>query len=224
MNEIVRLAAEELEKLSRAVPEGKHIVTGDIRRLSGKLYRQAGVKDIDSLLNLCGELLELRDWAAGVVAFNWAYRVKDQYTADVYLVFYRWLKEYVRGWGDCDDFCTHAFGEMLRQHKELFPDILEWTAEGNFWMRRASAVVLIPSVMRNDYAGLEPYAIVDRLLTDPHDLVQKGYGWMLKCLSQFDSAGVERYLTEHCHDMPRVAFRYALEKFDRDTRARLMAL
>lgn len=33
MTDIVQLAARELEKLSRAVPVGKHIVTGDIRRL-----------------------------------------------------------------------------------------------------------------------------------------------------------------------------------------------
>lgn len=224
MESIVRAAAAELARLAANVPEGRHVATGDIRRLSAKLYRQAGVKDIDSVLGLCGELLDLHDWAAGVVAFDWAYRVKDQYKADTYYVFYRWLKDYVRGWGDCDDFCTHAFGELLRQHKELFPDILEWTADSDFWVRRASAVVLIPSVMRDDYEGLEPYAIADSLLLDPHDLVRKGYGWMLKCLSQVDSAGVESYLVAHCRDMPRVAYRYAMEKFDRETRAELMAL
>lgn len=159
-----------------------------------------------------------------MIAFDWAYRVKGQYTADTYPVFYRWLKECVRGWGDCDDFCTHAFGELIPQHKELFPKVLEWTADGDFWVRRASAVALIPSIMRDDYAGFEPYAIADRLLEDPHDLVQKGYGWMLKCLSQVDRDGVKDYLTVHCHDMPRTAYRYALEKFDKETRARLMAL
>lgn len=224
MDNIIQTASTELARLASSVSEGRHVATGDIRRLSGRLYRQAGVKDIEGVLGLCGELLELHDWAAGVIAFDWAYRVKAQYTVDTYHVFYRWLKDYVRGWGDCDDFCTHALGELLRQHKELFPDILEWTADGDFWVRRASAVVLIPSVMRNDYEGLEPYAIAGRLLSDTHDLVQKGYGWMLKCLSQVDSAGVEGYLTAHCHDMPRVAYRYALEKFDRETRARLMAL
>lgn len=224
MESIVNTAAAELERLAAAVPEGKHVITGDIRRLSGRLYRQAGVKDIGEVLELCGKLLDRHDWAMGVIAFDWAYRVKAQYTVDTYQVFYRWLKEYVRGWGDCDDFCTHAFGELLRQHKELFPKVLEWTEDEDFWVRRASAVVLIPSVMRDDYEGFEPYAIADRLLTDPHDLVRKGYGWMLKCLSQVDGAGVESYLTAHCHDMPRVAYRYALEKFDKETKARLMAL
>lgn len=224
MEEIVKAAGEELERLAAEVPTGKHIVTGDIRKLSGKLYRQAGAKDMGQVFALCEEFLARRDWAMGVIAFDWAYRVKDQYRSDVYPVFYRWLKDYVRGWGDCDDFCTHAFGELLRQYKGLFPRVMEWTADGDFWVRRASAVVLIPSILREDYAGLEPFSLVDRLLADGHDLVRKGYGWMLKCLSQVDPQGVEAYLTAHCRDMPRVAYRYALEKFDRETKRRLMTL
>lgn len=224
MDNVVQAAAVELDRLAASMPDGKHIVTGGIRRLSGKLYRQAGVKEIGGVLALCEEFLARRDWAMGVIAFDWAYRVRAQYTENTYPVFYRWLKEYVRGWGDCDDFCTHAFGELLRQQKGLFSQALEWTQDEDFWVRRASAVVLIPSILRDDYSGLMPFTVADRLLTDPHDLVRKGYGWMLKCLSQVDPDGVEAYLTAHCKDMPRVAYRYAVEKFDKETKQRLMAL
>lgn len=224
MENVVQAAAVELDRLAASMPDGKHIVTGEIRKLSGRLYRQAGVKEIEGVLALCEEFLARRDWAMGVIAFDWAYRVRAHYTENTYPVFYRWLKEYVRGWGDCDDFCTHAFGELLRQQKGLFPQVLEWTQDEDFWVRRASAVVLIPSILRDDYSGLMPFTVADRLLTDPHDLVRKGYGWMLKCLSQVDPDGVEAYLTAHCKDMPRVAYRYAVEKFDKETKQRLMAL
>lgn len=224
MENVVQDAAVELDRLAANMPDGKHIITGEIRKLSGKLYRQAGVKEIEGVLALCEEFLARRDWAMGVIAFDWAYRVRAQYTENTYPVFYRWLKEYVRGWGDCDDFCTHAFGELLRQQKGLFPQVLEWTQDEDFWVRRASAVVLIPSILRDDYSGLMPFTVADRLLIDPHDLVRKGYGWMLKCLSQVDPDGVEAYLTAHCKDMPRVAYRYAVEKFDKETKQRLMAL
>lgn len=224
MENVVQAAAVELDRLAASMPDGKHIVTGEIRRLSGKLYRQAGVKEIEGVLALCEEFLARRDWAMGVIAYDWAYRVRAQYTENTYPVFYRWLKEYVRGWGDCDDFCTHAFGELLRQQKGLFSQALEWTQDEDFWVRRASAVVLIPSILRDDCSGLMPFTVADRLLTDPHDLVRKGYGWMLKCLSQVDQDGVEEYLTAHCKDMPRVAYRYAVEKFDKETKQRLMAL
>ena len=224
MNDLVVQAIAEIHALNENVPHGKHIVTGDIRKLSARLFRKIEDKQIDNVLLLCGELLEQHDWALGVIAFDWAHRVKNQYNDATYDVFFGWLKKYVRGWGDCDDFCTHAFGELLRGKKELFPRILEWTKDEDFWVRRASAVILIPAILRRDYDGIYPYQISDALMSDEHDLVQKGYGWMLKCLSQIEPASVKQYLIDKHAIMPRVAYRYALEKFDKETRNELLAL
>ncbi|MBD5466775.1 MAG: DNA alkylation repair protein [Lachnospiraceae bacterium] len=224
MNQIVEDAVRKIQELNQQVPEGKHIITGDIRRLSAKLFRQIPDRDIAAVFSLCEDLLEQHDWALGVIAFDWAYRMKSQYSESTYDIFYRWLKKYVRGWGDCDDFCTHAFGELLRQYPSLFPKITEWTKDGDFWVRRASAVILIPSILRDDYKELSPFIISDALMSDEHDLVQKGYGWMLKSLSQIDMPSVKKYLIANHGNMPRTAYRYALEKFDKKTRDELMSL
>ena len=224
MNHIVEEAVLCIQELEKQAPEGKHIVTGDIRRLSARLFRQIPDKNTENVFALCEELLEQRRWALGVIAFDFAYRVKKQYQESTYDVFFHWLKEYVRGWGDCDDFCTHAFGELLRQKKSLFSKVVTWTEDSDFWVRRASAVILIPSILKKDYDGIEPLIISDRLMNDEHELVLKGYGWMLKALSQADSRCVEEYLTANHAAMPRTAYRYALEKLDRGTRDRLMKL
>lgn len=224
MNEIVSEAVREIKILSESVTEGHHIVTGDIRRLSARLYRNVEDKSIENVLCLCEELLEEHSWATGVIAFDWAYRVRVQYSETTYDTFYAWLKKYVRGWGDCDDFCTHAFGELLRRYKSVFKKITEWTKDEDFWVRRASAVILIPAILRNDYEGICPLAISDLLMTDEYDLVQKGYGWMLKSLSQVDMETVKNYLILNHAKMPRTAYRYALEKFDKETRKELMSL
>ncbi len=76
----------------------------------------------------------------------------------------------------------------------------------------------------NDYDGIDPFIISDRLMNDEHELVLKGYGWILKSVSQIDQPSVEQYLIKNHAVMPRVAYRYALEKFDKDTRKKLMAL
>ncbi|MBQ8822520.1 MAG: DNA alkylation repair protein [Lachnospiraceae bacterium] len=223
MNTIVSQAVEEVNTLA-STRNGEHIATGEIRKLSARLYRKIEDKTIGNILDLCEELLEERSWALGVIAFDWAYRVKKQYDENTYDVFYGWLKKYVRGWGDCDDFCTHAFGELLRQDKSLFKKVKQWTGDEDFWVRRASAVVLIPAILHNDYDTIAPFEISDALMSDQHDLVQKGYGWMLKCLSQVDMEEVKIYLIANCKKMPRTAYRYALEKFDKQTRSELMKL
>lgn len=224
MNILVERAISELNFLSENTPEGKHVVTGDIRKLSARLYKEVKDKSIGNVFSLCEELLEQHSWGLGVIAFDWAHRVKAQYTEDTYEIFYSWLKKYVRGWGDCDDFCTHAFGELLRRYKSLFSKVKIWTKDDDFWVRRAAAIILIPSILRNDYEGIEPFVISDLLMSDRHDLVQKGYGWMLKSLSQVDADIVKAYLIANHEQMPRTAYRYALEKYDKETRTKLMSL
>ena len=74
--------------IKTALENGKHIVTGDIRELSARLYREIEDKTIDNVLSLCEELLEEHSWGLGVIAFDWAYRVNAQYTEDTYDIFY----------------------------------------------------------------------------------------------------------------------------------------
>lgn len=222
--ELLEQAKWEIDILKKNAPEGKYIKTGDIRKLSSRLFRKIEDKSIENVFSLCEEFLEQYIWELEVIAFDWAFRMKKNYSDDTYRIFYGWLKKYVRGWGDCDDFCTHAFGELLRQDKSLFVNILEWTGDEDFWVRRASAVVLIPAILHDDFEGINPLLISDRLMNDEHELVLKGYGWMLKSLSQINQSTVEEYLVKNHKQMPRVAFRYALGKFDKTTRKKLMML
>ena len=195
-----------------------------MRKLSAKLYKIVPNKSIDVVLKICEVLLEERSWELGVMAFDWANRIQKYYTIETYDIFYSWLKKYVRGWGDCDDFCTHAFGQLLIQNKEIFSEILNWTKDEDFWVRRASAVILIPAILKNDYADIHPLEIADRLLNDENDLVCKGYGWMLKALSKVDEELVIEYLKEKQSIMSRDSFRYAIEKMDSEKRLYLMEL
>lgn len=222
--EILNLAKCEIAILQTNTSDNKHIKTGDIRKLSSKLFKLLPNTNINAVLDICETLLEEHSWELGVIAYDWANKVYKDYTLETYGVFYSWLKKYVRGWGDCDDFCTHAFGQLLIQHKEIFNNILNWTEDEDFWVRRASAVVLIPAISKDDYANINPFEIANRLLNDENDLVCKGYGWMLKVLSKVDEESVVRYLEENHSSMPRVSFRYALEKVDAEKRNYLMGL
>lgn len=222
--DIVKLANQEVSILKRSILSGSHIKTGDIRKLSAKLYKIVPDKSIDGVLKICEILLEEHSWELGVIAFDLANRIHKYYTTETYDVFYSWLKKYVRGWGDCDDFCTHAFGQLLIQQKDIFGKILNWTKDEDFWVRRASAVILIPAILKDDYAGIHPLEIANKLLNDENDLVCKGYGWMLKSLSKVDEELVIEYLEGKHSIMPRVSFRYAIEKVNAEKRRYLMEL
>lgn len=223
MNEVVKKAESELIRIS-STPNGGHLKTGEIRKLSGQLFRELKDKSRENVIDICESLLEQRKWAMGVIAFDFAYRIKKQYDSNIYSVFESWLIKYVRGWGDCDDFCTHAFDELISQNTSLVQHIIPWTKREEFWMRRAAAVVLIPSIRQNKYKETNPIVISDLIMKDDEDLVLKGYGWMLKELSMKEPELVYNYLKKNKDEMPRVAFRYALEKMDKERRTELMNL
>lgn len=75
MNKIVDEAIRGVKELEENTPCGKHIVTGDVRKLSSKLFRQIEDKSMEHVFCLCEELLHERSWELGVIAFDLAYRM-----------------------------------------------------------------------------------------------------------------------------------------------------
>ena len=217
----MNVVSEAKTRIEEAKKES-HITTGKVRRISAALYKEVEDKGIDNILKLSEELLQERSWALGVIAYDWAFRVRDQYTEKTFSTFEHWLKDYVRDWGDCDDFCTHALGALVSQYNQLFENVLQWTEDPDFWVRRGAAVSLIYPIKKDKYDDINPLLVSDRLLQDDHYLVLKGYGWMLKVLSQQEPERVFEYLKKHKETMPRVAFRYGLEKLSKDKRETLM--
>jgi 3-methyladenine DNA glycosylase AlkD len=63
-------------------------------------------------------------------------------------------------------------------------------------------------------------ALADVLLSDPHDLIHKSVGWMLREVGKRCSPDTLReFLRTRYHRMPRTMLRYAIERFPADERA-----
>jgi len=60
------------------------------------------------------------------------------------------------------------------------------------------------------------FEIADILLLNTDDMVQKGYGWMLKVASEKHQKEVFDYVMSKKAVMPRTALRYAIEKMPRE--------
>jgi 3-methyladenine DNA glycosylase AlkD len=199
----------------------RRFTTGEVRKASAKIFRQVP-KETTIIFSLCEELLELRRWEMTIVAFDWAYRMRNDYEESTFDIFEQWVKSYICDWWDCDDFCTHALGELLTRYPILMPRIFDWCQHENFAVRRCAPVSLILPIKRKVALTLDPFDIADRLKNDPHYLVLKGYGWMLKVLSDTQHDQVVRYLENNQSTMPRIAFRYALENLPKSDKLRLI--
>ncbi|HXW98879.1 MAG TPA: DNA alkylation repair protein [Methanomicrobiales archaeon] len=197
------------------------VKTPVVRAMAARYFRALGHPEKELVFHLCEELFRSDSCEEAFIASDWAYRIRHEYVPEDMQTFGRWIERYVNNWAKCDTLCNHAVGALVEQYPTLVDTLLEWAGSGNRWLRRAAAVTLILPARKGLFLS-EVFGIADRLLPDEEDLVQKGYGWMLKEASRKHQEEVFGYVMRHRGDMPRTALRYAIEKMPRELKDRAM--
>ena len=95
--------------------------------------------------------------------------------------------------------------------------ILLTLAKSDIMWERRIAIVSTWFFIRND--DLEwTFKISELLLNDPHDLIHKAVGWMLREAGKRNQAPLLTFLDQYTHQMPRTMLRYAIEKLPESQR------
>lgn len=191
-----------------------------LRKIANETFKEVKGKPAKEILDTCDELLASGERYMRIIAFIWALKVKADYRKTDFARFERWLKNYVNNWGNCDHFCGIS-GELLVLYPELVSKTKKWAKSKNRWFRRAAAVSLIEPVRKRLMLD-EVFKTADLLLIDDDDMVQKGYGWMLKEAGNQFPDEVFKYVMKNKASMPRTALRYAIEKYPQAKRKQAM--
>lgn len=197
------------------------VKTATVQKIGKKYYQQIKDKSKAEILDLCEEL-----WKSGIqeetyVACNWSYYIRERYEPDDFRIFERWVENYVTNWASCDTLCNHTVGSFLDMYPQFAENLKTWARSKNRWMRRASAVSLIIPA-RNGRSHDKCLEIAGILLMDEDDLVQKGYGWLLKAASESNQHLIYDFVMKYKNEMPRTALRYAIEKMPEERRKKAM--
>ena len=197
------------------------VKAAQMNKLAARYWRDIKHWDKPRIWELCDSLWGTTILENGHLACKFAHRVGARLEADDFTIFKNWTYIYIHNWAHCDDLCTKAFGELLDRHPELLKKTSDWHTSTNRWVRRALAVTLINPLRKGN---LLPHSLLvaDRLLLDEDDLVQKGYGWMLKVASQKFPDEIFRFVLDRRATMPRTALRYAIEKLPEEWRREAM--
>jgi 3-methyladenine DNA glycosylase AlkD len=191
-------------------------------KIAADAFRSIKDKSKEEIFILCEELLKSDYSEEAFIAFEWSYRVRERYTPADFKVFERWVATYVNNWAKCDTICNHTIGEFVERYPQYVEKLKAWAVSKNRWVKRAAAFTLILPARRGLFLK-DIFHIADTLLHDEDDLVQKGYGWMLKEASRKHQEDVFRYIMKHKATMPRTALRYAIEKMPEELKRRAMA-
>jgi len=192
-----------------------------VHQISKEWFKLIDTKSKTEIFDLCEKLWQSGYIEESFVACNWSYYLHKKYEPADFRVFERWINEYVNNWASCDTLCNHTVGEFVERYPDYLSQLKKFATSGNRWVRRAAAVSLIVPARKGKFLP-EILEIADILLADKDDLVQKGYGWMLKAASQANQQAIFSFVMDRKTIMPRTALRYAIEKMPAELKSRAM--
>lgn len=213
LNSKKRFFKEEVKLLGLSVAE--------VTKISKHFYQTIKDSPKEDIFALCDELWKSGYSEEAYMACHFSYYISRKYEPADFRVFERWVNEYVTNWATCDTLCNHTVGTIVEKYPEYIEELKKWAKSPNRWVKRAAAVSLIIPARRGLFLN-DIFEIADILLTDTDDLVQKGYGWMLKAASEAHTEAVLNFVIARKAVMPRTALRYAIEKMPADMKAEAM--
>lgn len=174
------------------------------------------------IFSLCEEFLKSGFMEEAMISANWTYWINKRFEEKDFKTFENWIEKYIDNWAECDTLCNHAVAAYIEKFPKYVNRLKSWAKSKNMWMRRASAVTLIVPAAKGMFLK-DIFQLADILLLDKEDLVQKGYGWMLKSASRMHQKEIFDYVMKNKKVMPRTALRYAIEKMPKELKAKAMA-
>jgi 3-methyladenine DNA glycosylase AlkD len=197
------------------------VKTSEVNKISKQYFKELKKRTKAEIFDLCDKL-----WASGYIeesfiACNFSYYLRNEYEPGDFQVFERWIDDYVNNWASCDTLCNHSLGEFVEMYPEYISNLKQFTNSNNRWKRRAAAVTLIIPARRGKFLP-DILDIANLLFNDNDDLVQKGYGWMLKAASQAHQIEIFEYVMKNKKTMPRTSLRYAIEKMPEELKKQAM--
>jgi 3-methyladenine DNA glycosylase AlkD len=193
-----------------------------VSRISKLYYKDIEDKSKTNIFSLCNELFASGIMEESFVACNWSYNVRKKYEPSDFNIFSEWMDKYIGNWASCDTLCNHTVGAFIETYPEYLSGLKKWATSENRWVKRASSVSLIIPAKKGKFLN-DIFEIADILHSDQDDMVQKGYGWMLKAASQAHQDKVFNYVMSKKATMPRTSLRYAIEKMPSELKAMAMA-
>ena len=125
---------------------------------------------------------------------------------------------YINNWDLVDVSAKRIVGDFLEDKDRTV--LYQLARSASLWERRIAVLATFHFIAQDDLA--DSLKIAEVLLRDPHDLIHKAVGWMLREAGKRDRAAEERFLKKHGPRMPRTMLRYAIERFPQEKRQKYL--
>jgi 3-methyladenine DNA glycosylase AlkD len=181
------------------------VAVPDQRKIAGRHWRACSPADAEALLT--SPVHEERLTALFILVRRFQ-KATDAERKEIYDLLLRHTR-YVNNWDLVDSSAPYIVGPWLLDKDRS--DLDRLARSDQLWDRRIAIMATFAFIKANDYEWT--FRLSEVLINDPHDLIHKAVGWMLREVGNRDRAAEEAFLVRWYHAMPRVMLRYAIEKF-----------
>lgn len=113
----------------------------------------------------------------------------------------------VNNWDLVDTSAPTLLGAALPPDTPLLDQL---ASSENVWHRRIAILSTFSYIRQQQFA--RTLHLAEQLLEDPHPIMHKAVGWMLREVGNRNEAVLRKFLNQHYPRMPRTMLRYAIEK------------
>jgi 3-methyladenine DNA glycosylase AlkD len=133
--------------------------------------------------------------------------------------FYLCHTQGINNWDLVDASAPYILGEHLKTRSRR--PLVRLAKSKSVWERRMAIVATLMLIRHGETA--DTFLIAERLLSDPHDLIQKAVGWALRETGKVSESELLAFLERHYALISRTTLRYAIERFPPQQRKRMLA-
>ncbi|MHB8831008.1 MAG: DNA alkylation repair protein [Patescibacteria group bacterium] len=188
--------------LGLSVPDQRKIAKG---------YKELALSDIQKLLK--SKIHEERFVALVLLVAR--YQSGDESLKKEVFERYLSMSKWINNWDLVDTSAPQIIGDYCWRTKDR-QTLRKLIKSSDLWERRIGVLASFTFIRQGDVKlTLE---IAEKLLKDPHDLIHKSVGWMLREAEPRSPQEVRKFLDQHAARMPRTMLRYAIEKFPKSKR------
>lgn len=224
MVEEVQAALRQVSSTEKAVNSARFFKTGpgqygegdlfigvtvpEQRKIAKAYFRPILFKDLQRLLKSPIHEERLTALLMMVLKFQKGNEVTRRAVFDLYME----EIEHINNWDLVDSSAPYIVGPWLDGNVYKMKVLTRLAQSEVLWERRIAMLATFYFIHKCHRAD-EALEIIDILLLDQHDLIQKAVGWMLREIGKRVSEDtLLEFLNSHAHEMPRTALRYAIER------------
>lgn len=195
----------------------------DLRAVARDVWQEhRAAWDVRAATRFCDRLVRRPEFEAKAVGVLVLARWHREFPRRLLHDVRRWLAGgHCASWAAVDLVAPSLITVLVQRYPEVAADVSRWTGARSLWVRRAAVVTFVPLVRRGHHLDTA-YGVAEALFSDPHDLIHKAVGWMLREAGKPDPRRLERFLRRHGPRIPRTTLRYAIERYSPARRRRLL--